>query len=42
MSREEILAYFEELCGPHLDPDIYTRTDEDLAESYVNSLSSNH
>ncbi len=33
-SRAEIIAYFEELCGPHLDPDIHSFTDADLQERY--------
>jgi hypothetical protein len=37
-TRIEMLTYFENLLGPHLDPDIYDRTDDDLYESYKVSL----
>ena len=32
--RKEMIAYFEELCGPHLNSDIYLRTTDDIEESY--------
>lgn len=37
-NREDIIKYFEELCGPHLDPDIYTWSTADLIETYIHSL----
>lgn len=35
MTRAEILDYFSTLCGPHLDPEIYSKPDEELREAYV-------
>lgn len=35
MTREELLDYFQELCGPHLDPMIDARSTVELIASYV-------
>lgn len=32
--RGEMLEYFEGLCGPHLDPDIYHYSNAELKEAY--------
>lgn len=37
MSKQELIEYFEELCGPHLDPDVRDWSVEDLVEVYEHS-----
>lgn len=37
-TKEEIIAYFQDALGPHLDPTVYERSYDDLLDSYLKAI----